>query len=329
MNHLSPRDLRVLLLSLFVASCFSSTIDGQETKNVETVSKQFWADAKIFSLQPGEESATYRSFGGSGGVGPGGTLTLGARDKQHHFDVRIATKLQAQRFLAKVTVKPGRDDVGTKPQEIDYDLSDLTARTLEIARDDDGRVYRLSLIPIIREKPLPMQFSAADLQLEQWGFPNCPVILNDQEYIGQLAMSRGPLAFCDIPGVAKVEFSLLHLKDALPIGTLEKGVINITHENGTSLRISDVRNGRNQDVLSGGPYRVWVRWKKPSETLEQYRESLKRQIAKLKERMKSGDLSLPAGTLERLEKMSESGRIGLIETGIRPVRPSDLVEGSE
>jgi hypothetical protein len=314
-------------LSLVIIALLGSSTRAQEQKLEDAYSRQFWADAKVLSLKPGEESATYHSFGG-GGVGPDGTLRLGIGDQRRHFEVRVAAKVRSQRFVANVTVKPSKEDTQTKAQEIDYDLSDLTPRTLEIARDDDGRVYRFSLVPSIREKPVPVQFKVADLRLENWSFPSSPIILNDHDYIGTFAMGRAPLAWCDIPGVAKVEFSLLPLKDALPIGTLEKGVINIAHESGTTLRITDVRNGTNQDILSGGPYRVWVRWKKPSQTIEEYRESFKRQIASLKERIKSGDLSLPTGTLERLEKMSESGRIGLIENGIGPVE-EDLANPGE
>jgi hypothetical protein len=113
------------------------------------------------------------------------------------------------------------------------------------------------------------------------------------------------------------------------MGTLENGVITIRHESGTTLQISDVKNGTNQDVLSGGPYRVWVRWKKPSQSIEEYRESLKSQSASLRERIKKGELSLPEGTLERLEKMSEAGRVGLIGYGIRGVEASDLVAPGE
>lgn len=318
MKYVALTSGRFALLSLAATTLLSSTTHGQDTKAEELRFQQFWADMKVYSLRPGEESTTYRSLGG-GGVGPGGTTTLGTGNQQRHFNVRVVAKSKDQRFLANVTVKPTADDKRTKAQEIDYDLSDLTPRSLEIARDDDGLVYRLSVIPSILEKPKPVQFNVADLKLEDWSFPSSPIILNDHDYIGLFSMGRAPLAWCDIPGVAKVEFSLLPLKDALPLGTLEKGVINIKHESGTTLRVSEVKNGTNQEVLSGGPYRVWVRWKKPSQSIEEYRESIKRQIISLKESIKSGDLSLPPGTLERLEKTSESGRIGLTSNGIGPV----------
>jgi len=317
MNALGIRG-RMGLLALAITALVGARAHGQAPKPEDATTHQFWADANVVALKPGEESATYRSFGG-GGVGPNGTLRLGIADKRRQFEVRIAATVKSQRFLAKVSVMPSKEDTETKAQEMEYNLADPMPRALEIARDEDGRIYRLGLVPSIRVKPLPVQFNVEELRLDYWSFPSLPIILNDHDYIGTFAMGRAPLAWCDIPGVARVEFSLLPLKDGLPIGTLEKGVINIAHESGTTLRISDVRNGTNQDILSGGPYRVWVRWKKPSQTMEEYRESLKQQIAAVRERIKNGDLSLPAGTLERLEKMSESGRIGLIGNGIGPV----------
>ena len=329
MNRLPQTIVRLGLISLAAMTLFSSTIRGQEAKPEETTSRQFSAEAKMYSFHPSEGFKTYRSLGGSGTVAPGGTLTLGPATSSviSKSASRLASRLNV--FWQRLPSSRAQDDTQTKAQKIEYDLSDLAPRILEIARDDDGRVYRLSLVPSIREKPLPVQFNAADLQLDHWTFPSSPVLLNDQDYIGRLGMGRGPLAWCDIPGLAKVEFSLLHLKGALPLGTLENGVITIKHESGTTLQISDVKNGTNQDVLSGGPYRVWVRWKKPSQSIEEYRESLKRQIASLRERIKNGDLSLPEGTLERLEKMSESGRIGLIGNGIRGVETSELVTPGE
>ncbi len=315
------------LLTLIALLTFSSTLYGEEPKDDDDAFRQYWADATLYSLQPGLEMATYRSTGG-GGVGPGGTLTTGVADKKRRFEVSVAGKLKAHRFVATVYVTPAKEDTHTPAQSIEYDLSDITPRSLEIARDEDGRVYRLNLTPRIIVRPRPKQFKVSDLQLESWSFPESPVLLNDQDYIGQLGMSSGTLAWCDIPGLAKIEFSLLHLKNAAPIGSLKDGVINIAHENGTTLTISNVKNGIDQELLNGGPYRVWVRWNKSTESVEEYHKSLKAQIAMLKERVKNGE-SLRRGSLERLEKMSESDRIGLMSNGLRQVKPDDLADPDE
>jgi len=82
-------------------------------------------------------------------------------------------------------------------------------------------------------------------------------------------------------------------------------------------------------VLAGGPYQIWVRWKKPTQTVEEFRETLKKQIAEIKERVKNDELSLPPGSLERLEKMSESGRAGLLSFGVSQVEPNDLADAKK
>jgi hypothetical protein len=310
------------LCLMATAFVFAATLRAEEKP--EEFERQYWADARAFSLHPGQELATYRGYP-SGGVGPNGTLGLGVSDKQRQFNVSIEAKLKSGRFLAHVTVKPQDDDKQTQAREVDYDLSDLVNQSLEIARDDDGRVYRVSILPRIEEHPQPRQFTASERRYEYFGFPSSPVVLNDMDYVGRLAMSSGQFVFCDIAGLARVEFSLLHLKDAKPEGTLKDGVITITHGD-TTLRISDVKNGVDAETLRGGPYKIWVRWKPPTMSVEEYRKELTQRIASLKRRIKDNDLTLSPGTIERLEKMSASGRIGLSENGLRGVEPEDLVE---
>ena len=317
-----------LFATLAATVALSSTLFGQEPKAEEAFSLRYWAEARTFSVVPNQELATYRSYT-SGGVSPNGTLGLGVGDKKREFNVSVVSKLKSRRFLTTVTVKPSKEDTDTRAQVIDCDLSDLKPQSLEIARDRDGRVYWLSLIPRLIEEPKSRQFKVSDLRFEHWRFPSSPVILNDQDYIGRLSMSSGPVAWCDIPGIAKVEFSLLHLKDAAAIGTLQDGVVNIAHESGTTLRISDIKNGNHDQVLTNGPYIVWVRWNKPSQSLEEHRKALKLQLASLKERVKNGDLSPPPGTLERLEKMSDSDRIAMFGNGVRGVEEGELVKPTE
>src|SRR5262249_34881952 len=153
-----------------------------------------------------------------------------------------------------------------------------------------------NLTPQIREFPKAIQFRVSDLHPDQFSFPNSPVIANDTDYLGEMSCSSGSLAWCDIPGLAKVEFSLLHLKDASSLGSLKDGIMTIDDGNGNSLRIMNVKNGANGEVLAGGPYQIWVRWKQPSQTVEEFRESLKKLIADLKERIKNDEFSPPPGS---------------------------------
>lgn len=319
----------VRLVALVALVSSSLTVFGQNPKSEDTSNRQYWVDVALFSLKPGEELATY-SGGATGGTTPNGTYGTGIANQSRQFDLSVTGMLKAQRFVAVVEVTPDKKDAHTQAQEIEYDLTDMKPRSVEIARDDDGRVYRLNLTPRIKIYPKPKQFSVRDLQLEGWSFlPTSPVILNDQDHIGELSMGAGlPLASCDIPGVAKIEFSLLHLKDSLPLGTLNDGVINIAHKSGTTIRILNVKNGVNEEVLAGGPYQVWVRWNKPTQSIEEYRKTMKDVIAGLKERVKNGE-SLPAGSLERLEKQSESDRIHIMEFAGRQIEPDDLVEATK
>jgi hypothetical protein len=300
---------------------------GDEPKP-DAIYRQYYVNAELFSLKPGEELATHRRYG-SGGAGPNGTFGSGVVNRGRQFEVEITGKLKSNRFSAVVKITPEKEDTRTQPQEKEYDLSDLQPKSLELARDDDGRVYRLNLLPHIQESPQPKQFKARDLYLEAWTFPSSPVIINDQDYVGELAGGTNPIAEFDVPGLAKIEFSLLHLKNASPIGTLEDGVISVTHPSGTTVRISNVKNGANREVLAGGPYRVWVRWDKPRKSLKEFHKTLKTMIAEMKEQAKKGDIALPPGSLERLEKSSETGRAQIMEFEIRAAEPGDLAEPTE
>jgi len=198
---------------------------------------------------------------------------------------------------------------------------------VDLGRDADGRIYRLSLSPTIVETERPRQFKLSNLRLESFGFPSSPIILNDHDYLGRLSMSSSPLAWCDIPGLAKIEFSLLPLKDSKPLGTLKQGLLRIVHEENT-IEISGVRNGTQQETLSGGPYKVWVRWLPPSQTVEEHREKAKKHFAELRRRVQDGEIELPPGTLERLEKTyAAGGRIGL-NSGVRGFEPGELANDS-
>jgi hypothetical protein len=306
----------------------STPLPAQEADAPGVPSSQYSADAALFSYQPGQEIATYSSYG-SGEGGPGSTLGLGVASTNRQFDVRVVGELKEQKFLVTIKITPGQSDTQTHAQETKFDLSDLSPRSLEIGHDADGRVYKLNIVPRIVEMQAPIQFKASNFRLESWSFPASPVILNDRDYIGEMGMTGGSLAWCDIPGLARIEFSLLHLKDALPIGTLSNGVLTITHESGNTLRISNVMNGTLEAALQGGPYIVWVRWNKPSMSVPEFQAAMKAQLTMVKEKVKNGDMTLPPGSLERLEKMCESGRFGLLSAGVQDVKPDDLVEPAQ
>ena len=320
-NETIPKALR--LITLVAVAALNSTAFGQSQNRKDAVTRKFWAELKVFSVLPGEELGTYRDYGG-GGVGPNGTSTSGIREKQRNFNYSVSGKQQAGRFLADVVVQPDEQDTRTRAQSTEYDLTDLRPRFLEIVRDEDGRVYWLSVVPHIKVEPTPVQFKAKNLHLERFAFPSSPVIVNDQYYVGRLGLGNVELVTCHIAGLASIDFSLLHLKGATPIGTFKDGEIDIAHESGATLRISDVKSGNNGQVLAGGPYRVWVRWNKPTQSIEEYREVLKKDIVSLKEQVKSGDSSVTPETLERLEELSHTVRFWISGNEGKGVEPDDL-----
>ncbi len=233
--------------------------------------------------------------------------------------------------MIKATVKPNeRMTSAPKTQSKTLDLSEFEPRTLDVARDEDGRVYRVVFTPRIDETPEPRQFHVEHLRLESWAFSSSPIIVNDQEYFGRIGMNGANVASCDIPGVAKVEFSLLPLKGAKPWGTLQKGVLNITHKNGTTIRISDVKNGNGKyaEVLAAGPYRVWVRWTEPTQSAEENRKSMLEYIASLRKQVEAGELWLPPGRLQEMEQRVASGHV-VVGSSLRDAEPDELVEAGE
>jgi hypothetical protein len=296
---------------------------GKESPNAIPTDKQYWVDATVFSMEQEKGLESFRNYG-SGGTEPTGTLGLGASTGDRNFTVSIKGKMKAGRFLADVSVTPKQGDHRTAEMYQVFDLSDLKPRQLELARDSDGRVYCLNLAPRVTERPAPKTFRAADLSLEKWRFQDSQIILNDQDYLGTLNMAGAPIGWIDIPGFAKVEFSLLPLNNSKPEGVLEDGTIRFSHNNETRLRITNVRNGVESAPLAGGPYQVWVRWSAPTQTIEQYRESIKARLEAIKQQIKGGDIELPQGTVERLERELSSDRILQIDSGICGVRVGDV-----
>jgi hypothetical protein len=277
----------------------------------------------IFSFLPDGGIESYRSYGQGGATG-NSTLGHPVTDNGRTFEVSVETGLKAHRFHAIVTVTPREVDQKTKPLTREFDLSVMEPQSLDLARDEDGRIYRINLMPRVQQEAPPRQFNARHLHMEAWSFPSSPIILDDQVYLGTLSMSYGSFAHFEVPGLARIEFSLLHLKDAKPWGVLDDGTLRITHEDGTTFRITNVKNGVHSQELPGGPYQVWVRWKEPSQTLEEYQEIMKSQLADLKSRVENGDVLISADQVRRLEQSIDSGRVHQMASGLRPVRVDEL-----
>ncbi len=315
---------RIMLLLFVVAALL--WIPGRPLRADDSdVSRQYSIDVRLFSLVPGEGIDSYRDYGGGGASGPNATLGLFANDERK-FSLTVETKLRSKKRVTTVRVEPKSSDSQTKPLEREFDLTDLQPRNIELARGEDGRVYRLQLLPGIKVTPQPRRLDVDDLRLNYWSFPNCPVILNDQDYIGRLAMSSGQLAYISVPSFAKIEFSLVPFRDAKPIGSLKNGVITITHDSGASLTISDVLNGVHREVLTGGPYRVFVRWSDSEVSKAEYRQQLEQNIADIKQRLANGELDDGGQKwLERMQRVLDSDRVMMMSNGLGPIPKEDRI----
>lgn len=268
---------------------------------------------------------SYRGYGGGGAGGVNATLGRLAIDERQ-FSLEVKTSLRSGEFIATVRVEPKKSDKVTKAMNREFVLSDLQPQSIEIARNDDGRVYRLQLCPRVNELPEPRPLDVNALRLDHWSFENSSVILNDQDYLGRLGMSSGQLASLDLPGLAKIEFSLVPFRDAMPIGSLKDGVISIIHANGTSLQISNVTNGIHREQLTGGPYQVFVRWSEPSMTDTEYRERLSETVAQVRKQIESGGLPAGEDWLKRLERAQNSDRVMMMSSSLGPIPSQDRVE---
>ncbi len=253
--------MAITFAAVMLLFCFMATKTGASSG----IEKKFFANVAVFSIQEGNTLDSYKFY--LKGAGEGNT-TVGTicRDDVRDFGVRIHFKMEGVEFHATVEIKPS--DSLTKGETYDLDLSDLKARSVELARNEDGRVYVLNLIPhvnIIDKRP--RRAYSKVFRIENWKFSHSAVITNDSQYVGRLGGGGCEMASMDIPGVGKIVFALVPFRDAKLLGVLEDGHIVITAEDGTTVEVLNVENGSPPRKLPGGPYEVWVRWSPPTSQL--------------------------------------------------------------
>ena len=290
----------------------------------EVADREYHLDMQLFSMIPGGGLESYRGYG-SGEAAGNATVGLGAHDERN-FSLEVETTMRSREFVATVSVTPSKSDDITKAMSREFVFSDLQPQTVHIARNADGRIYHLHLLPRIKTLPKPRPLDVDALRLDYWSFHNSPVILNDQDYLGQLDMSSGQLALIDLPGVAKIEFSLVPFRNAEPLGSLKDRVVNIVHKSGTSLRISDVSNGIHRQPLPGGPHQVFVRWSDPSITKTQYEKQLAETIANVRKQIERGDLRTEKDWLQRLKRAQNSDRVMMMSNSLGPIPSADRID---
>jgi len=203
--------------------------------------------------------------------------------------VNITPRIKSGRVSAVIDLAPEEAKRLLGFQQQTLDLNDLKPAAIRLAMDESGRVFQLNLVPSVSVTDnTPQPFDVAKLRLRHWHFYGSPVLVNDAQYVGRVGMSGSPVAFVDISGVARVEFSLHELAGAKPWGVLHRGMLTLTNpEDKTTILISNVLNGNITTMeLPGGPYRVWVRWSPPSRSVEQHRQ----EMVELRKRIASGEL---------------------------------------
>ena len=273
------------------------------------------------SWQADDPVQTYRKHG-SGSCSIGSTTGMGVGGKGN-FNVRVTARSKDKVLKAEMKVDVGEGETSAKPMNTTILLKQMQTAEVTIAEDGDGRTYRLKIRPEIVEKKPAHKFDVESLQLEAFDFTQSPVILNDEHYVGQIGMSGGTLSGIEIAGVANIEFSLFQLKDAKPLGTLQDGSLFIKNGEQTVL-IAGVRNGTQPQMLTGGPYKVWVRWKEPSSSLSETQEQITGQIKLLKQRQADGETNITDEVIARLQAFADSGRPMLLGSFARSVRKDEI-----
>ena len=197
------------LFLAYAVECSGQTPPESGTTNSAVALRSIHVQITAYSLHPGDGLGTYKNHG-SGSAGNRGTFGITVLQQGgQKYDVSVTGRQQDRQFLADLLVK----DVTSATQEKELkdlnqslNLADLQPRMVEIAKDPDGRVYRINLVPQLVEHPLPKKFRTADLGFEGWTFSNSAVILNDQDYVGSIQMSTdgNSVSWVEIPGLALV-----------------------------------------------------------------------------------------------------------------------------
>ena len=276
----------------------------------------------IRSWNPNDPVQTHRqhssgscSHGGAVGVGVGG---------ENGFHANVRCLPGKDRIAAEVKIEPSRSNTTTKSNQSEIDLSDMRSDFIEVSKDDDGSVYFLIIEPEVVEAKKPTKFNVEELAPYDWNFPFSPVVLNDEVYVGRIGMSGGSLAGIEIAGVANLEFSLLPLTDAKPIGRLQSGILTIKTDE-YEVAVSGVRNGAAKETREG-PFKVWVRQLESSSTSDELQSHFRDQLQELKKRQKDGDIAITDEVIERIQRFVATGRPMLLGSSARDVRKEEISE---
>ena len=306
----------VLLATLVLSPLYGE----DESEAAKEIYRYPMLHVTLESWQEDDPVQTYRKHG-SGGCGVGSTTGMGVGGRGN-FNVYVTTRSKDKVLKAEVKVDVGEGETFAKPQNTTVVLKQMQTAELTLA-EGGGRTYRLKIRPEIVEVKQARKFDVDSLQLETFDFTQSPVILNDEHYVGQIGMSGGTLSGIEIAGVANIEFSLFPLKDAKPLGTLRDGSLFIKNGEQTVL-IAGVRNGTQPKTLTGGPFKVWVRWKESKLSLSETQKQVAEQIKLLRQRQADGETNITDDVIARLQSFADSGRPMLFGSFARSVRNDEL-----
>ncbi|HEG44091.1 MAG TPA: hypothetical protein ENH94_08590 [Phycisphaerales bacterium] len=250
--------IKITLTAIFIICAHHSLCTASVS---DRIYKHYEVDIEVHSLIPENTFETYKHHS-SGYSGDGGSVTIGCWTETRAFRINTKSRNIKNRLIVEVKITPDNNDKITKENFYKVDLTDLKPQSIELAKDDDGRVYQLNLTPNINVVDnTPKRADETSFGFTQWAFNNSMVIFNDSSYVGKMNMSGGPQTFVSYPGLAKVVFSLKPFKNAKRLGTLKNGTIQIRNEDGQTLDIYFIKNGYSPGItLPRGPYEVWVRW---------------------------------------------------------------------
>ncbi|MBN2588907.1 MAG: hypothetical protein JXA96_03520 [Sedimentisphaerales bacterium] len=249
---------KCILTGLIILGLTSVCMASLSTE--DKIYKHYNVEINLFSFNPTEPIDSYQQHG-SGNAGVGGKVSLGCPYDGKIFRVNIGGKNQNGHFIVNVSVEPSQNDSEIKEDSFEVDFTDLKPKGFELAKNDNVRVCMLSLVPSVKIiDNRPKRVDENSLGFSIWSLVDSMIIFNDSVYAGKMGCVGGPLAFLSYPGYAKVEFALVPFRDAKRLGTLKNGKIQIRAEDGQTLEIYGVKNGKNPIQLPGGPYEVWVRW---------------------------------------------------------------------
>jgi hypothetical protein len=203
----------------FLAIVLGST-SGAIAKPEQETYRYYYVDADVMSLDAKQSLASYRT---DGHVSGGSGATIGCSTP--NMEINISLLVESDHFYADVTMKNDKKK-DEKKQRVD--LTNLRPVSIDVESDKEGRTYHLNLIPTIKTVRLTAKsFQEVADDVYQIKFHSSRVTLNDKQYIGNMLASDADYFSVEICGVASLEFSLRHLKDAKPWGALTDGQITM------------------------------------------------------------------------------------------------------